>query len=269
VRGMNCEDFQNGLIELARDVAPAASRSHGASRDELDNEFALDHIRSCAACHAFFEAQLALTAAAARLRAASPAEPPAYLEPLLLSRFLAARRPSRPRWRRATAATAMGAAAAIAAAVFVWFPSVRPASRPRPPAPLAVSAPRSQPPVAAVRPGDSSSAEAGIAIASPRRALVRTAAVPPRPPQPRGDAAPFVAIPYTLPLDPREPAAIVRMEMPVTALAAVGLAVAVPDPAARAQADVLVGEDGRIRAIRLVSLSDPLFTGSQFHQEMK
>lgn len=74
-------------------------------------------------------------------------------------------------------------------------------------------------------------------------------------PKPDEDTGPFVAIPYTVPPDPRERMTIMRVEMPVTALVAVGFAAAVPDPAASAQADVVVGEDGRIRAIRLVSFN--------------
>jgi hypothetical protein len=46
-----------------------------------------------------------------------------------------------------------------------------------------------------------------------------------------------------------------HLEMPVAALAAAGLTVTVPDPRASAQTDVIVGEDGRIRAIRLLSIS--------------
>jgi hypothetical protein len=47
--------------------------------------------------------------------------------------------------------------------------------------------------------------------------------------------------------------------MPVAALVAVGLAAAPSDPGASAQADVVIGEDGRIRAIRIVSLYSSAF----------
>jgi hypothetical protein len=46
------------------------------------------------------------------------------------------------------------------------------------------------------------------------------------------------------------------MEMPVAALIAAGLPLAISDPAAQAKADVLIGEDGRPRAVRLISISE-------------
>ena len=70
------------------------------------------------------------------------------------------------------------------------------------------------------------------------------------------ETQPFIAIPYTLPLDPDEPARIVRMSLPVPALTAAGFSIAVPDTGAQAEADVLVGEDGRPRAIRILSISN-------------
>jgi hypothetical protein len=64
---------------------------------------------------------------------------------------------------------------------------------------------------------------------------------------------PFVPIPYVTSLGPFERMEIVRMEMPVAALIAAGVPVATVDPGAHVQADVMVGQDGRARAIRLVS----------------
>ena len=66
---------------------------------------------------------------------------------------------------------------------------------------------------------------------------------------------PFVAIPYSLPLEPWERAEVRRVDMPVSALIAAGFPMSMMDPGAHAQADVLVGQDGRARAIRLVSIS--------------
>ncbi len=66
---------------------------------------------------------------------------------------------------------------------------------------------------------------------------------------------PFIAIPYTLPLEPYERADVMRMDVPVAALIAAGLPMHMADPAALARADVLVGQDGRARAVRLISIS--------------
>ena len=64
----------------------------------------------------------------------------------------------------------------------------------------------------------------------------------------------FVRIPYSMPLAPYERAEVVRMEMPVSALAAAGIHISTPDTSARAQADLVIGEDGMARAVRLISI---------------
>jgi hypothetical protein len=65
----------------------------------------------------------------------------------------------------------------------------------------------------------------------------------------------FVTIPYTVPLAPEEPAAVWRTRIPVSALRSVGFHVGALDPAATVEADVLVSQDGRARAIRPISIS--------------
>jgi hypothetical protein len=66
---------------------------------------------------------------------------------------------------------------------------------------------------------------------------------------------PFVAIPFTAPLAPYERTEVLRLDLPVAAVIAAGLPVRATDAAGRVQADVVVGQDGRARAIRLVSMS--------------
>jgi hypothetical protein len=76
------------------------------------------------------------------------------------------------------------------------------------------------------------------------------------PPAPVAASEPgFVPMPYTVPLSPEEPTTVWRMEIPVTRLRAVGYRVQVADPGAVVEADVLVGQDGRARAIRPLSIS--------------
>ena len=65
--------------------------------------------------------------------------------------------------------------------------------------------------------------------------------------------APFIEIPYVAPLAPYERASVVRMDVPVAALIAVGFQVHGSEPGATISADVLVGQDGRPRAVRLIS----------------
>ena len=71
----------------------------------------------------------------------------------------------------------------------------------------------------------------------------------------RESEQPFVSIPYVAPLGRYERTEIVRMEVPVAALIAAGLPMRTPDAGARAEADVIVGQDGRARAVRLISVS--------------
>ena len=68
--------------------------------------------------------------------------------------------------------------------------------------------------------------------------------------------APFVPIPYLAPPAPYERIEVVRMQLPVAALIAAGVPVRTADPGARVEADVVVGQDGRARAVRLVSNSN-------------
>lgn len=77
----------------------------------------------------------------------------------------------------------------------------------------------------------------------------------PRAPQAAAPAPAFVPIPYTVPLAPGEQATVVRMQIPVTALLAAGFQVPGTDPGAVVQAEVLVSQDGRARAIRPLSIS--------------
>jgi hypothetical protein len=62
----------------------------------------------------------------------------------------------------------------------------------------------------------------------------------------------FIEIPYLPPLDPRENSTIVRMNIRVAALIEAGYRVAA-DPDKIVPADVLVGEDGRAHAVRVLS----------------
>ncbi len=66
---------------------------------------------------------------------------------------------------------------------------------------------------------------------------------------------PFIPIPYVLPPAPYERVEVVRMKLPVSALVAAGLPLRTADPGAQAEADVIVGQDGRPRAVRLISIT--------------
>jgi len=74
---------------------------------------------------------------------------------------------------------------------------------------------------------------------------------PGHPPEVIGES--FVPIPYVLPLEPYESGTVMRMEVSVAALIAVGYKVDTTDPTAVVSADVLVGEDGRAHAVHVLS----------------
>jgi hypothetical protein len=68
---------------------------------------------------------------------------------------------------------------------------------------------------------------------------------------------PFLQIPYVTPRAPYERAEVMRMNVPLTALIAAGFEVHAAEVGAVVSADVLVGQDGRALAIRLVPSSIP------------
>ncbi len=72
-------------------------------------------------------------------------------------------------------------------------------------------------------------------------------------PQPEDET--FIRIPFTAPLAPYERIQVVRKNMAVAALIAAGFEVRVPDTGAIVTADVLIGQDGRAHAIRIISSS--------------
>ncbi len=74
-------------------------------------------------------------------------------------------------------------------------------------------------------------------------------------PQPSAEAVSFLPIPYTQPIQPYERVMVVQTFVPVRALIAAGFEVRVSDPGASVQADVMVSQDGRPRAIRPVSFN--------------
>jgi hypothetical protein len=97
-------------------------------------------------------------------------------------------------------------------------------------------------------------AAAGVALAACASAFWMLRDAPVSQPAPVS-AATFVTIPYTVPLAPEEPTAVWHGRIPVSALISVGFQVGTLDPSATVEADVLVGQDGRARAIRPVAVS--------------
>jgi hypothetical protein len=83
--------------------------------------------------------------------------------------------------------------------------------------------------------------------ASPRRTPARRRLAT----REKSDHQAFVPIPFTAPLAPYERATIARMNLAVSALIAAGIDVRSTEPVV--QADVLLGQDGRAHAVRILS----------------
>jgi len=96
----------------------------------------------------------------------------------------------------------------------------------------------------------------GVALAVAAAVLlvvVRPSRLPRAVPVAISEEQPFVPVPNVLPLDSYETGRVLRMELPVSALLDAGFSLPAADPTATVKADVLVGDDGRAHAVRLVS----------------
>jgi hypothetical protein len=189
------------------------------------------------------ELQRSLAVLAAEHRASRA---PLSVETAVLAEFDSARR--RRMWRRA------GAAGVIAASLLTGA-LVTSGRRTPPPATTVASAP-----LAPVSPVETAPHQAAPVKATPAVTKRRPAAAPQNltaaiSPQPE-PSQPFVAIPYTVPLAPGENATVLRVVLSASAMAAIGFPLPAIDPSVEAQADILVGEDGRARAVRLVASSN-------------
>jgi len=220
-----CSEYRPRLIELARGMA-----SPGESR------IVMAHVESCADCARVLDEQSALTAALGGMAAEAIPEM-AEIETRVLAEF------DRARWSRrfrlpvvAPLAMALAAAGLIALVAVNRPPAVeRPTARVTVPTPPTISLP--------------------VAVPAPQPAVTRVSRV--RQPiarrPPVVESQPFVPIPYTVPLAPEERATVVHMVVPVAALIAAGFNVSTSDPGGVVDADVLVSQDGRARAIRFNS----------------
>jgi hypothetical protein len=239
---MTCQPHSETLLDIARGVPVPAS----------DEREARAHAAGCEACGVEFDRQRELTAGLAWLREEAAAwSPPSEMAERLQTRF-EAERPgaiiSRSTWWYAAAAAVLVAG--------VWLGTRGTVSSPvRPLAPG--DAGDGVPAVTTARrpdPADAMTRQPEVSPEAVRRPTPRAragAAATRRGPAPR--PIEFLAIPTAIGLPPMESARIVRTELPVSALPTYGLAI-VPDAARTAvQADLLIGQDGLARGIRLVS----------------
>ena len=242
---MTCLECRDLMLEVARcRAAPFVDRR------------VLAHVAECEGCGLHLEGQRALTAAlgaVAREADAQTASP--EVESRLMAAFAAeawptaSGAPSSQRRRSVRLATA--AALLLAAGMTAWWgsrpqratalaPQVAQVSHPATPAPATAAAPVPVP--AAVEPP-----------VETRRTHRPVRSAPPaaRPSGPV-EAVGFVAIPSALGLPAFESGEIVRLGIPVTALPNYGVEIPAGGQAS-VEADLLIGQDGQARAIRLVA----------------
>lgn len=219
----DCGEYRPRLIELARGTAGQEERR------EL-----MAHVDLCGECARVLDEQLMLSAALGTL---SDDEIPEMqqIEARVLAEF------DRTVWQRRRASMWVFAAG-LAAAALVGAVALQHRAQPvrHEVAPIMSTIQAAEP----------------VEIPAPRQvsaapvARVRHVTVP-RPV--KQESQPFLPIPYTVPLAPEERATVVNMQVPVAALIAAGFKVATADPGAVVDADVLVSQDGRARAIRFNS----------------
>jgi hypothetical protein len=261
---MNCEALAEIILDLARGTAVPEEARLGARR----------HMETCPSCAAHYARQLELTETLQELVAeaqdwtASPA-----MEQRLLAAFAAhpghepavVSRPSASRWRYVLATAAVLTLA-------VW--GIREAGKPTLQKPATMEPPVkaggqtvAERTVAAASAGESVRAQESASAGKPGNPrIANPRAREPRTREPRPAFAPsgtpagrpatpveFVRIPSAIGLPELESGTVVRMELPLAALPEYGLDIA-PDAARTSvEADVLVGQDGQPRAIRLIA----------------
>jgi hypothetical protein len=211
---MNCEQFEAAGLGLGR---------QRASLTERDRR---EHAQACPRCAALEEAWLQAQGELRAWRdATQQAQAPARVEVRLLQEFRARR--VKTRTAAMLGAWALGAAAVLAMAVSWW--NWR-AARPSGTVPVASGSTTGDPPIRAQRSGWGGDERMRIADND-------------------GD---FTLLPGSLPQE-TDDAAIVRVRLERRALGALGLPVNEERAGEWLQVDLLVGEDGQPRAVRLPS----------------
>jgi hypothetical protein len=223
---MKCSMVEPWLVDVAR----------GVSLDAATLERVRDHVRQCRGCAARLERERAISAALHRV--AEAMEPPSWppsAEAALLDAFDRAR--AEPRRSRVWTAYAAAAAVLAVAAALAWT---------RPPAAAPNQNPAPPPAARGIVPSISA-ANAGTRDASAKRKPNRAASSrASRPPAARPE---FISWPGASELPAFESGHLMRVDLPASMALSLGL-VRSADTAV-VQADVLIGQDGFARAVRL------------------
>jgi len=248
---MTCHELRDALVDHARGALNGVG-----SRAALES-----HLVHCHACATEFARQRALTKGLRAVAESSAHEAaPAALEDRLMSAFAShrsAQQPSAPAIRRRLSPWLAAAASVVIVGGVSYAVMNRVKTevtetegteteevRLKPDATRASDGVRPKPEATEVRLKPDATKANGV-----RRPGSTTA------PRPGLRIDDFVALPGAVGLPTFESGRIVRLDLPVSSLPAYGVEL-VPDAArSEVQADVLVGQDGQARAIRLVATS--------------
>jgi hypothetical protein len=226
---------------------------HGYVRMELLDvhlrEAALEHTARCRMCAERMVEAIALAdATEARAEQVGHQQAPPRVEDVLLSAFRARHR--RAAWRRTFEWAAMGAAAAVFL-IFLWTLGVRPKGPSQPAQKIDRS---SNPATPLDAKGPASAPENDVAQGAKETAPYRLADASANGSSagPTYAATDFVPVPFTGSIAPDDPGMVVRVQLTRASLAQLGYPVAVTPDDDLISADVLVGEDGWPRGVKLV-----------------
>ncbi|MFZ0213744.1 MAG: hypothetical protein WBE20_04595 [Candidatus Acidiferrales bacterium] len=230
---MNCAEFK----EIVHELAQPERRGSAETLDKATAVMARFHAETCEACAVrLAEVQSLALALAVVVEDSEQLEAPSHLEASLVSAFREHRRSlerarhrerqTRLRWLEWSA---LAAAAVVLFAIGAWN-----FSRPR-------------------SPGTNVSGGTAPALTATKSSSAAAATEEPGAFDTAQDlSSDFVPVPYAEELGPGDPGMVVRVEMERGALGSLGYPVDEAHAADVVQADLLVGEDGWPRAVRLV-----------------
>jgi hypothetical protein len=226
MREMTCREFDEVV--------------HGFVRMELLDvqvrEAALEHAAHCELCSERMKDASALAEASELVgQSASGEQAPPRVEASLLAAFRNHHR--RASWRRGLQWSSVGAAAAVLL-VFLWTMSGRSRGQTSPSQKKDVSS-QSGMPLEAKTPATSNEDAADLGMAD--STATETYA-----------ASDFVPVPFTSAMTPDDPGMVVRVQLTRSSLAQLGYPVAETPDEDLILADVLVGEDGWPRGVKLI-----------------
>jgi hypothetical protein len=257
---MSCREFEPDLVDLAR------TGSDAGGSEELRH-----HLASCPRCAARYRDERLLSEALGQVARAADAVPEsAATEAAVLRAFHERRGAPVVAVRTRAAGWALAAAASLALVAAGWLGAravvVTPGGRTPAPAavPRATERAAAVPPVSVAEPAANAGAPARLSSGAPsgRKPLPRNdrrasgRGVRQVESQAATNEARFVALPSAESLPELESGMIVRVELPVSSLPAYGFPIMPETAGAPVTADVLVGQDGQPRAIRLVNMQN-------------